>query len=113
MGFFSSLFGGGGGSSSSTSTTKTEVTVNPVTNIDFNLDELANAIEQGNADAIQVELLKAKLQKEQNDAQLLAQKEQIKAQYQQNETYKKLVDFIPIALIGGGYYLFIYKKGKK
>ena len=67
---------------------------------------LANAIEQGNADAIQVELLKAKLQKEQSDAQLLAQKEQ-------NETYKKLVDFIPIALIGGGYYLFIYKKGKK
>jgi len=106
MGFFSSIFGGGG-SSSSTAQTKNEVTVNPTTNIDidFDIDSLAQAIESGNNQSAQIELLKLKTsvqlaQEEQNNnKELLTQ-------------FTKFNEFIPLAVVGGGLYLFM-KKGKK
>jgi hypothetical protein len=107
MGFLSSIFGGGGGSSNSASTTTTKVTVSPATNIEFNLDELAEAIKAGNNDAVKVELLKLKQQQELNKINL-NQKER---ELQQAEDFKKLLNILPFAL-AVGLYLY-YKKGKK
>ena len=85
MGFFSgivsSVFGGGSSGSSSTASTQNKVTVNPTTNIDIDLDidSLAEAIESGNNQSAQIELLKLKTsvqlaQEEQNNnKELLSQ----------------------------------------
>lgn len=125
MGFFSGLFGGGGGSSS-TASTKNEVTVNPTTNIDidFDIDALANAIESGNDQNIQMELLKLKTEADFRNAELL-QTAQIKnAELLQKEelfnTQTKINElsaqdknklFLGLFLIAG-FYLY-NKKGKK
>lgn len=101
------IFKGGGGKSSSKATTQNNVQVSPVTNIDFNLDELAEAIKAGNNDAVKVELLKLKQQQELNKINL-SQKER---ELQQAEEIKKLLNILPIAL-AVGLYLY-YKKGKK
>lgn len=111
MGFFSGLVGGllggssGGGGSSSTATTQNKVTVNPVTNIDIDVDTLAEAIESGNTQSAQIELLKLKTSVE------IAQEEQ-KNNKELLSQFAKFNEFIPVLIVGGGLYLFT-KKGKK
>jgi len=117
-GVVSSIFGGGSSKSSSSSSTSNNVTVNPTTNvdIDFDLDSLANAIKQGNEEQIKIELIKAKLEQEKAKLEQENTNAIIKAQNDENAIYKTFTENIKglgtVALIGGGYYLFIHKKRK-
>jgi hypothetical protein len=109
VGLFSgiaSIFGGGGGSSTSTSSTSNNVTVNPTTNIDldFDLDELAQALKDNNLDNAKIEIIKLQQQK----AQFVAEQQGQNALLQQVAQFNKI---IPFALVVGAS-VYLYKKGK-
>ena len=106
MGFFSSIFGGG--SSSSSAASKTEVTVNPTTNIDFDTDNLAAALERGNELSEAEKLImqaSLELQAEEAKANLLLTQQSLLSDENTKEGIK--------LLIVGGLTYFAYKKIKK
>ena len=72
MGLFSSIFGGGGSSSSSTN--QTNVTVNPVTNVDIETENISDAITAANDTALaqQLEIESKKLTRYHNILEWLA-----------------------------------------
>ena len=107
MGFFSSIFGGG--SSSSSAASKTEVTVNPTTNIDldFDTDNLAAALERGNELSEAEKLImqaSLELQAEEAKANLLLTQQSLLSDENTKEGIK--------LLIVGGLTYFAYKKIK-
>lgn len=113
MGFLSGLFGGGS-SGSSSSTTNNTVEVKPVTNLNIDLEELAQALQVGNANEFLTESAKVQLmaQEQQINASTEAQKlelEKINLSITQ-KSIKTLESFIPLIAIGSIYLIFIKKK---
>jgi hypothetical protein len=131
MGFFSSIFGGGG-SSSSSAQTNNNITVNPVTNLDleFNTEELARAIQQGNANEYLTATARNALLKEglTIDNNTLLFQQQANAEAQEIEKVKLLLDneslnqnkkiydtlgsFTPLIAVSIIYFVFIKKRSK-
>lgn len=104
MGLFSSIgkiFGGGGGGSSSSTSNKTEVNVEPVTNVTVETEDIANAIKQGAELEAQIE------------AQAIKEEKAIKLQelqQDQEQTSKRNYQVLALLFLLGiaGY---TYKKG--
>lgn len=104
MGLFSSIgkiFGGGGGGSSASTTNKTEVNVEPVTNVTVETEDIANAIKQGAELEAQIE------------AQAIKEEKAIKLQelqQDQEQTSKRNYQVLALLVLLGiaGY---TYKKG--
>lgn len=101
MGLFSGLFGGGGGSSSST-TNKTEVNVEPVTNVTVETEDIANAIEKGAQLEAKVDL--EKHNSEQNQEKALKMQE---LQQEHEQQSKKNYQMLLVIILGG----LLYYKG--
>lgn len=113
MGFFSGIFGGGS-SGSSSSTTNNTIEVKPVTNLSIDLEELAQALQVGNANEFLTESAKVRLleQEQQINASAQAQKlelEKLNLSMTQ-KTIKTLESFIPLIAVGSIYLIFIKKK---
>lgn len=104
MGLFGGIgkiFGGGGGGSSATTSNKTTVTVNPVTNVDIETKEIAEAIAKGAVIQAQTDL-QAKTLENKTKAQELQQD-----QIQDNKRNYQILTLI----ICGSAYLYFKKKG--
>lgn len=104
MGLFSSIFGGGG-STTSTTTSETNVTVEPITNIDIPLDQLAEAI--NNASLLELGGKEAELQQEAEFKRADLQQQQI---FKEAEL-KQYQALIGVGVVGLFLYLLKNKKG--
>ena len=108
----------GGGSSGSTSTTSSQnVEVSPVTNIDFDLDKLAQALENQaiTEQKTAFEVAQFQTEKEQaiKSAEISKDLAVKSAELKQNETiFNYVKSFVFLGAIGGAYYIF-KKRGKK
>lgn len=107
MGFLSSFFGGG----SSSSSAKTEVTVNPVTNVDIDNEEVARQIKEASLREIQNENVLFQQDQAQKDKALQLEKDKAIAELNQDKQQslyrnRQIVFFGGIALL-----IFAYKKG--
>lgn len=109
--FFKGLTGGSGGSSSTTASSKTNVTVNPTTNVEMNNDLLADAMENAtdtqSSDSQSALLQDAGLTKQKLELQKNSIEAELNQKNQQNIFHNRQVLVIGI----GALILYGYKKG--
>lgn len=109
MGFLSGLFGGGGGSS--TSSSKTTVTVNPVTNVDFDLEELSQVLREMTDTNIFMSDKELEQRAKEKLAELNLQKnlgiEELKQQEEQNQFRNRQIVIFGAIALG----VYAYKNG--
>lgn len=112
MGLFSSIgkiFGGGSSSSSTTSANNT-VTVNPTTNVNFDLDSLVQALKDGQIDTNQFNSAVLQLQKEQSAIDIINTNIEGEKLTQIKSALGSAYSFIPLITIAIIYVTFFKNK---
>lgn len=109
---------GGGGSSSKNYTTN-NLSMKPVTNIDFDVESIAEALKESNKNNLTIEEVKANLTRaglaleaEKAKSELSLKDKEIQLDFLANENIQKKLKYAGFAF--GGYLLYKnFKKGKK